>query len=92
MRGGATSKSRGLITVLAALSLLGDFAAPSSGYPRPGRTELVSVTPDGTPGNNAGLYGHWFSSINASGRFIALAVTATTLFLMISTLFLMIST
>jgi Tol biopolymer transport system component len=78
MRGRMKGKSgsRSATTILAALSIIGSLAAPSSAYERPGRFERVSLASDGSEGEDSLFPGsggttNVISSISANGRFVA---------------------
>ena len=71
----AEKKAQGIVTILAALSLLASLAVPSFAYVRPGEIELVSVAPNGSvPDGESNS-----PTISADGRFIAFASEANDL-------------
>lgn len=66
---------RNLTVGLAAMGLMIALAGPASAYPRPGRTERVSVAGDGAEANSwAGL-----PAVSADGRYVAFYSNASNL-------------
>src|SRR5688500_11105229 len=73
--------ARNIPTLLATTAISGAGLQPASAYPRPGRTEMVSVASDESPAE----YGRHLSDqsadpdITPSGRYVAFMSTATNL-------------
>jgi Tol biopolymer transport system component len=75
MRDPWSPRRRNLVASALALALIVGPTLSSAAYPRPGRTELVSVATDGGPGDKfAGT-----SSVSGNGRFVAFSSDAADL-------------